>query len=556
MRVLRLLVLLLLTAPAFANQAASGFCETGGAQVSLSGLLSTTLVQQSFPSCTVTVRLVSNGSIATIYSDNANTPLANPFTASAQGYWTFYAANTRYSVSLTNAGISGTIFISDILLNDPSGGGGVVTSVFGRTGTVIAVSGDYNVSQITGAAPLASPALTGVPTAPTATFGDATTQIATDAFVQAAIVGNGVASVFGRTGVVVAVSGDYTVSQITGAAPAASPTFTGSVTISGLSNGCLQIAAGIITSTGSACGSGGGGGAVSSVFTRTGAVTAQSGDYTVSQITGAAPLASPTFTGSPVAPTPSLGDNSTRIATTAYVQGQGYQTNALTGSGTANSVAKYTGTSVLSNSLITDDGTTMQYAGSGGITLPATGPAAFVGLGTGSAAGITAGIIGLQAPTSGGGYNLYFPISPATGYIRWTNASSLLQGTFRTVVDLVGSTLDLTAQSGSLSTQTLVSSTPSAGRYSVVYYIDESAGCSSADGTVLATFFWTDATHARQQASTTLTFAATVGTGNFLQGAVRLWAAASTAITATTTYSACGTGAATYDIHTYVTEAQ
>lgn len=38
-------------------------------------------------------------------------------------------------------------------------------------------------------------------------------------------------------------------------------------------------------------------GGVTSVFTRTGAVTAQSGDYTVSQVTGAAPLASPTFTG-------------------------------------------------------------------------------------------------------------------------------------------------------------------------------------------------------------------------------------------------------------------
>jgi len=39
-----------------------------------------------------------------------------------------------------------------------------------------------------------------------------------------------VQSVFGRTGIVVATSGDYTVSQITGAAPTASPTFTGSAT--------------------------------------------------------------------------------------------------------------------------------------------------------------------------------------------------------------------------------------------------------------------------------------------------------------------------------------
>ncbi len=40
---------------------------------------------------------------------------------------------------------------------------------------------------------------------------------------------------------------------------------------------------------------------VSSVFGRTGSVTASSGDYTVGQITGAAPLASPAFTGTPTA---------------------------------------------------------------------------------------------------------------------------------------------------------------------------------------------------------------------------------------------------------------
>jgi hypothetical protein len=43
-------------------------------------------------------------------------------------------------------------------------------------------------------------------------------------------------------------------------------------------------------------------GAVSSVFTRTGAIVAATGDYTVSQVTGAAPLASPTFTGTVTLP--------------------------------------------------------------------------------------------------------------------------------------------------------------------------------------------------------------------------------------------------------------
>src|ERR1700677_5729 len=83
------------------------------------------------------------------------------------------------------------------------GGGGAVASVFGRTGTVVAATGDYTYTQVgadqAGAAaavlatvvaayaPLASPALTGTPTAPTAAPGDTSGQLATDAFVAAAV---------------------------------------------------------------------------------------------------------------------------------------------------------------------------------------------------------------------------------------------------------------------------------------------------------------------------------------------------------------------------------
>lgn len=63
---------------------------------------------------------------------------------------------------------------------------------------------------------------------------------------------------------------------------------------------------------------------VASFNTRKGAVVLTLGDVTR---VGGAPLASPAFSGSPTAPTPGVGDNSTKLATTAFVTtkiGQGY----------------------------------------------------------------------------------------------------------------------------------------------------------------------------------------------------------------------------------------
>lgn len=79
---------------------------------------------------------------------------------------------------------------------------------------------------------------------------------------------------------------------------------------------------------------------VSSVFSRTGVIAAQSGDYSVGQVTGAAPLASPTFTGVPAAPTASSGTNTTQLATTAFVTTAGTYTAPGTG-GTAQTQARY-----------------------------------------------------------------------------------------------------------------------------------------------------------------------------------------------------------------------
>ncbi|MBS0369011.1 MAG: hypothetical protein JSS57_07415 [Proteobacteria bacterium] len=169
-----------------------------------------------------------------------------------------------------------------------------------------------------GDATLASPAFTGTPTAPTAAPGTNTTQIATTAYVIAAISGAGaVASVFGRTGAVVATSGDYTVGQVTGAAPLASPTFTGTpaAPTAAVNTNTTQIAttAFVVGQAGSANPLMNG-----SVAVGTSLLYARQ-DHVHPVDTSRAPLASPTFTGTPAAPTPGSNINTTQIPTTAWV---------------------------------------------------------------------------------------------------------------------------------------------------------------------------------------------------------------------------------------------
>jgi len=87
------------------------------------------------------------------------------------------------------------------------GGGGAVSSVFGRTGAVVATTGDYTAAQVgadqsgaaanaqaaaeafttAGFAPLASAALTGTPTAPTASALTDSTVLATTGYADSAV---------------------------------------------------------------------------------------------------------------------------------------------------------------------------------------------------------------------------------------------------------------------------------------------------------------------------------------------------------------------------------
>lgn len=169
--------------------------------------------------------------------------------------------------------------------------------------------------DISGLAPLASPALTGTPTAPTAASGTNTTQIATTAFVKAAVDAKSVPSASSTT-------------------PKA--------------NGTAAV----------------------------GTETAYSrGDHVHPTDTTRAALASPTFTGTPKAPTATAGTNTTQIATTAFVKTavdnatSSMVTISIPTSAWSDRTATVTCTGVTSTSniIVTSDPSTMEAATAAGV---------------------------------------------------------------------------------------------------------------------------------------------------------------------------------------------
>ncbi|MBD9579539.1 phage tail protein [Pseudomonas sp. BGr12] len=148
-----------------------------------------------------------------------------------------------------------------------------------------------------GLAKLASPAFSGVPTAPTAAVGSNTQQLATTAFTQAAIAP---------------------------LAAVASPAFTGTPTAPTASAGSntQQLAT---TAFVQAAGSAIIGAAPSSLDTlgKLASSLGNNASYAASvdaSLQAKAPLTSPALVGTPTAPTAALGDNTKKVATTEFVQ--------------------------------------------------------------------------------------------------------------------------------------------------------------------------------------------------------------------------------------------
>lgn len=177
-------------------------------------------------------------------------------------------------------------------------------------------------SDLAARAPLASPALTGTPTAPTAAANTNTTQLATTAFVIGQA--NSTAATIAMNGTQAAGSStlfaraDHVHPVDTSRAPLASPTFTGTpaAPTAAADTNTTQIATtAFILGQASATTPAMDGTAAVGVSTRFARA-----DHVHPVDTSRAPLASPAFTGTPTAPTAAFTTDSTQIATTAFAQ--------------------------------------------------------------------------------------------------------------------------------------------------------------------------------------------------------------------------------------------
>ena len=117
------ILIVLLASLCLANQRIQGWCEKGGMPVVTSGLSSSTLVQASYPNCTINVYITGSGGVAaTLYSDASGTPLSNPFQADQDGRYYFYAADGTYDIQLSGVGLPP--YTLSGISNTPGGGGG------------------------------------------------------------------------------------------------------------------------------------------------------------------------------------------------------------------------------------------------------------------------------------------------------------------------------------------------------------------------------------------------------------------------------------------------
>lgn len=100
------LLLSLGTGSAEARGKLQGWAEQGGQRISTAGFSSSHTAQRSYPGCTVTIYVSGTSTLATLYSDAAGTPKANPFTSGSDASWEAYVDDGDFDVRFSGTGIT------------------------------------------------------------------------------------------------------------------------------------------------------------------------------------------------------------------------------------------------------------------------------------------------------------------------------------------------------------------------------------------------------------------------------------------------------------------
>jgi hypothetical protein len=207
--------------------------------------------------------------------------------------------------------------------------------------------------------------------------------------------------------------------------------------------------------------------------------------------------------------------------------------------------------------------------------IPGTGLAGFIGVLNGSQIDVTLPIdtsylntnyarLAAANSYSGGGLqdmnamDLRLPVhssDPGTcsvGQIEFNSAGATFKGcsttnTWSGVPSIMASG-NTTGQSTSLGTVTLANA-PTAGQYTLTYYADQNAVCTTGSNSVSFTFNWTDATSARSVTTGPLTLAAAQTASSFLTGLQPIWVGSGNVTYSSTVSGTCATGTSTYDVH-------
>ena len=386
------------------------------------------------------------GGVTLLDELHLNTDLADAYIASATNW------NAAYNDKINSAAVTGTT-TKTLTLTQQDGGTitaswtddntDAVTSVFGRTGAVVATSGDYTTAQVTESGNLYFTNARAIASTLTGYTSGAGTITSSDSILSAIqkLNGNigalttGVSSVNGLTGAVTLTTSNiaegtnlyYTEARVNANTNVAANTAArhNAVTLgtaNGLSLSTQVLSLGLASTSTTGALSSTDWNTFNNKTSNTGTVTSVGLSSATSGVTiGSTPITtSGTIT---LAIATASGSGQGLLSSTDWTTFNNKQnalTNPVTGTGTTNYLPKFTGASTIGNSAITDDGTTVTL-----ISRALSGTSATFSGNITISAGATNGLI-LQNSAGGESPNVTF-ITPVNKYNIDANANGILR---------------------------------------------------------------------------------------------------------------------------------